>query len=72
MISGWALLELEIARSGELLRATVVADDVGHWSLVDAAVYAVEAAAPYRSLPESFPDETLRLRIRFSYPSLKR
>ena len=71
MISGWALLELEISRDGELLRTTVLQDEVGHWSLVDAAVYAVEAAAPYRPLPASFPEETLRLRIRFSYPSLR-
>jgi hypothetical protein len=72
MIDGWTHLELRIGRDGRLQQMRVVEGDVGHRSLEEAAVYAVNEAAPYLALPDHFPDETLVLQIRFVYPRLRR
>jgi hypothetical protein len=71
LIHGWVVAELEVARDGSLVRVNVLEDDVGHRSLTSAAMNALERAAPYRPLPRSFPEETLVIRLRFTYPRLR-
>lgn len=71
LIHGWVVAELTVARDGSLVRVQVLDDDVGHRSLTSAAVHALERAAPYRALPPGFPDETLVIRLRFTYPRLR-
>jgi hypothetical protein len=71
LIDGWTEIELEVLRDGTVRRIDVVGEDVGHRSLTTAAVFALEGAAPYRSLPSHFPDESLIVQIRFAYPRLK-
>jgi outer membrane biosynthesis protein TonB len=68
LIHGWVTVDLDVALDGTLRDLRVVRSEVGHSSLEEAAVWALRAAAPYRSLPADFPDESLILRIRFSYP----
>ncbi len=72
LVEGWAVVEAEIARDGTLVRVAVLQEDVDHWSLTDAAVQALRRAAPYRPLPATFPEETLRVQVRFSYSGAKR
>ena len=71
MIRGWALLEVEVARDGSVLQVNVLDQKVDHWSLTDSAANALRRAAPYRPLPDTFPDETLKLQIRFTYPGAR-
>jgi hypothetical protein len=67
VINGWTLVELEIARSGELLRMEVLGED-GHESLKNASVGVLKAVKPYRRLPDHFPEESLILQIKLVYP----
>jgi outer membrane biosynthesis protein TonB len=64
---GWALIEVEISRSGKLLRLELL-DQQGHPSLTRAAESALRAMAPIEPLPADFPEPTLILRIRMIYP----
>ena len=64
---GWALIEVEISRSGKLLRLDLL-DEQGHPSLSRAAQGALRAMAPIEPLPGDFPEPTLILRIRMIYP----
>src|SRR5262249_19897685 len=66
---GWAVIDVEISRSGTMLRCEL-RDQLGHPSLILPARNAVEAVSPVEPLPESFPDPTLILRIRMIYPKL--
>lgn len=72
MIQGWVVIEVEVARDGKLLDLRVLDQEVDHWSLTDAADKALRRAAPYRALPDAFPDETLKLQIRFVYAGARR
>jgi len=67
VIYGWTQVELEIARSGDLLRMEVL-EERGHESLKNSSVGVLRAAMPYRPLPEHFPEESLILRIKLIYP----
>lgn len=71
VISGWTLVELEVAPSGELIRMEAL-DEQGHASLKNASLAALRAAAPYRPLPSDFPQDSLILRIKLIYPERKR
>jgi len=64
---GWALIEVEISKSGKLLRLDLL-DQQGHPSLTRAAEGALRAMAPIEPLPSDFPEPTLILRIRMIYP----
>ncbi len=65
---GWALLEMEITRSGKVLRMDLL-DEQGHPSLIRAAQSALRSMNPIEPLPANFPEPTLILRIRMIYPS---
>ena len=65
---GWATIEVEISRSGKLLRLDLLGQQ-GHPSLIRAAQSALRSMAPIEPLPADFPEPTLILRIRMIYPS---
>jgi hypothetical protein len=66
MIKGWTLVGLEVSRTGALLQLEVLAEE-GHWTLRDASVAAIQAAAPFEPLPADAPEQSLRLQIRMIY-----
>jgi len=66
---GWAVIDVEIARSGAMLRCDL-RDQQGDPSLILAAQIAVRSVNPIEPLPSTFPDPTLLLRIRMIYPKL--
>lgn len=66
---GWAIVEAEISRSGQLLRLERL-EQRGHPSLAIAAESAVRSMAPFEKLPADFPEPTLTLRIRMIYPKI--
>jgi hypothetical protein len=70
-IHGWTVVELEIARNGDLLRMDVL-DEEGHESLKNSSVGALKGAMPYQPLPDHFPKESLILRIKMIYPDRNR
>jgi hypothetical protein len=67
---GWALIEVEISRSGKLLRLEVL-EEHGHPSLSEAAQTALRSVSPIQPLPADFPEPTLILRARMIYPPLR-
>lgn len=67
---GWAVIELEISRSGNLLRFEIL-EEQGHPSLMIAAQDPVRYMAPYEPLPADFPEPTLILRLRMIYPKIR-
>ena len=64
---GWAVIDLEIARSGKVLRVEL-RDQHGHQTLILSAQSAVRAMNPVEPLPADFPEQTLILRLRMVYP----
>lgn len=67
---GWVVVEVEIARSGQVLRMDVL-EQQGHPSLIHAATAALQAMSPMEALPATFPDKTLILRVRMIYPKIR-
>lgn len=67
---GWAVIEVEISRSGEILRLDLL-EEQGHPSLIRAAQIAVRSMHPIERLPADFPEPTLILRIRMIYPKVR-
>ena len=67
---GWAVIEIEIAPNGELLRLDLL-EQQGHPSLIRQATGALRAMAPMEKLPADFPEKTLVLRIRMIYPKIR-
>jgi hypothetical protein len=67
---GWTVTEMEIARSGKVLRMDVL-EQQGHPSLTLAATNALRSMAPVETLPADFPENTLILRIRLFYPKVR-
>lgn len=66
VIKGWTLVALEVSRNGEL-RQLEVLDEEGHWTLRDASVAAIKAAAPFEPLPADSPEPSIRLQIKMIY-----
>lgn len=67
---GWATIEVEISRSGKLVRMELL-EEQGHASLILAAQSALRSMAPIEPLPADFPEETLILRVRMIYPMIR-
>ncbi len=65
-IHGYTVVRFRIARDGTLSGVEVV-DTEGHESLHRASVNALRGAAPFRRLPDDFPDEVLEVQIGFYY-----
>jgi hypothetical protein len=67
---GWAQIEVEISKSGQLLRLDLL-EEQGHPSLIRSAQNAVRSMSPIEKLPADFPEPTLVLRIRMIYPKVR-
>ena len=67
---GWTVVEMEIARSGQVLRMDVL-EEQGHPSLILAATSALRSISPMEALPADFPEKTLILRVRLVYPKIR-
>ena len=67
---GWTVVEMKIARSGQVLRMDVL-EEHGHPSLIFAATGALRSISPTEALPADFPDTTLILRVRLIYPRFR-
>lgn len=67
---GWGVFEVEIAKSGKILRIDKL-EEQGHPSLIQAANGALRSMAPVEPLPSDFPEPTLILRIRMIYPKVR-
>jgi hypothetical protein len=67
---GWTVVEMEIARTGEVLRMDVL-EEKGHPSLTSAATIALRSISPMEPLPADFPERTLILRVRLVYPKIR-
>jgi len=71
VIKGWTLVALEVSRTGALLQLEVQGEE-GHWTLRDASVAAIKAAAPFEPLPADAPEPSIRLQIRMIYEDFRR
>ena len=67
---GWTVVEMEIAKTGEVLRMDVL-EEQGHPSLIRAATSALRSISPMEPLPANFPEKTLILRVRLVYPKIR-
>jgi hypothetical protein len=67
---GWTVVEMEISRSGEVLRMDKL-EEQGHPSLISAAIGALRSTWPIEPLPANFPEKTLILRVRLVYPKVR-
>jgi outer membrane biosynthesis protein TonB len=67
IISGYEVVDLEVAPDGRLLRLEVLEEE-GHEALTESTLTAFRAFAPYHPLPDDFPEPTLRLRVKVIYP----
>lgn len=67
---GWCMFEVEISRSGQILRLELVAQQE-HPALTQAARDAVSSLSPLEPLPANFPEPTLVLRLRMIYPRIR-
>jgi hypothetical protein len=63
---GWTLVRAVLDRQGHLLDCRIIGEQ-GHPSLHPASFGAMEGAAPFRPLPQSFPDDSLVVTVRFIY-----
>jgi hypothetical protein len=53
-------------RRGRLVRAEILGQD-GHASLHPASFPAMQGAAPFRPLPDDFPEDSLVVTVKFIY-----
>jgi hypothetical protein len=68
---GFAVIEVEIAKSGEMSRIDLL-EEKEHASLTAASMEALKSTAPFEALPKDFPEPTLILRIQMIYPKIQR
>jgi len=70
LISGHSVILFEINKDGTLLNIKLL-EHQGHESLEIASMESIKALFPFRPLPESFPEETLKIAAKLHYPNLK-
>ena len=68
---GFAVIEVEIAKSGEMSRMDLLREKE-HPSFTAASMQALKSTAPFEALPKDFPEPTLILRIQMIYPKIER
>jgi hypothetical protein len=66
IISGRTMLRFRINRDGTLLGMELLGYD-GHKSLMETSVRAVQLSAPFRALPQDFPEDYLEVTGHFEY-----
>ena len=70
LIYGYTILRFRVSRQGELQDLKVL-QHVGHKSLRESSVSAVESTFPLKPLPQDFPDPYLEVTIKMIYPNLR-
>jgi outer membrane biosynthesis protein TonB len=70
LIHGYTIVRFKITRDGRIYDFEVL-KQVGHSSLQQSSVNAIEAVFPFKELPNSFPDEYLEVTIKMIYPNLR-
>jgi hypothetical protein len=66
---GWGLFQLEVSRSGRVLHLELLGQQ-GHPSLIHTAQSALSNVSPLDPLPADFPESTLVVRVRMTYPRI--
>ena len=66
MISGRTILRFRINRNGTLQNLELIGYE-GHKSLMETSVRAIQSSAPFRVLPNDFPEEYLEVTAQFDY-----
>ena len=66
---GWGMFQLEVSRSGKVL-SLVLLGEQGHPALIRNAQSALHNASPLDPLPSDFPESTLTVRVRMTYPRI--
>jgi hypothetical protein len=64
---GWGLFQLDVSRSGRVLHLALLGEQ-GHPSLIRTAQSALSNVSPLDPLPADFPESTLVIRVRMTYP----
>lgn len=70
LIHGYTDIRFTISRDGKILDYEVLAHN-GHESLEQSSVSAINSVFPFKSLPASFPEQTLIITARLIYPNLR-
>ena len=70
LIHGHTILRFKISRNGEISNLEVLRQ-VGHTSLEQSSVNAIQAVFPFLPLPNNFPDEYLEVTVKMIYPNLR-
>ncbi len=70
LISGYTIARFKITRDGKIIDLQVLRQ-VGHESLEQSSVSALEAVFPLPPLPSNFPDEFLEITVKMIYPNLR-
>jgi outer membrane biosynthesis protein TonB len=70
LIYGHTILRFKITRDGRMYDLEVLRQ-VGHASLEQSSVSAIQAVFPFLALPKDFPDEYLEVTIKMIYPNLR-
>ncbi|GAB4369576.1 MAG: hypothetical protein Kow0042_11390 [Calditrichia bacterium] len=70
LIHGYTIVHFKVTREGQL-RDLEVLRHVGHESLMESSVSAIESSFPLAPLPSDFPDEFLEVSIKMIYPDLR-
>lgn len=70
MISGETDLKFKISKNGQVYDLAVLTFQ-GHESLMRTSLAAIKSSAPYKPLPEDFPEEYLELTVKFIYTNMR-
>jgi outer membrane biosynthesis protein TonB len=70
LIYGYTILRFKISRDGNIFDLEVLRH-VGHSSLEQSSVSAINATFPFLGLPDDFEDEYLEITLRMVYPNLR-
>jgi outer membrane biosynthesis protein TonB len=70
LIHGYTIVRFKITRDGRMYDFKVL-KQVGHSSLQQSSVNAIDAVFPFKELPNSFPNEYLEVTIKMIYPNLR-
>jgi outer membrane biosynthesis protein TonB len=70
LIHGHTILRFKISRDGYISDLQVLRQ-VGHSSLEQSSVSAIQAVFPFLPLPSTFPDEYLEVTVKMIYPNLR-
>ncbi len=70
LIYGYTILRFKVNREGRIYDMKVLRQ-VGHHSLQESSVSAINSTFPFRKLPDDFPDPYLEVTIKMIYPNLR-